>query len=330
MSNTHLGLWLAAFVLASTIAAADDPPPPALPELQTVEIASTLDKQLQKVRFWEPKTPGPHPILVSLHSWSGDYTQDHSDWLREAVAREWVFIEPNFRGINDHPEACGSALARQDVLDARDWALAKGNVDEKHIYLAGVSGGGHMTMLMAAYHPQRFSAASAWVGISDLQEWHAFHTKTAEKGKYAVMLEACCGGPPGHSARVDAEYLSRSPIHYLSRAAELPLDLNAGITDGKTGSVPIPQTLNAFNVLAQARRTPLISPEEIDQLWTNGQLTSPLDSDQAEDPSYGRKLYLRRSSGPSRVTLFEGGHEGLPHAACEWLGKQVVGRRSAP
>ena len=207
MSPTQLGLLLTTLAWASTQARADDLPP--VPALATVEIVSTLDQQPQKVRYWVPQTPGPHAILVSLHSWSGDYTQDHSDWLREAVAREWVFIEPNFRGINDHPAACGSALARQDVIDALDWALAKGSVDDKRIYLAGVSGGGHMTMLMAAYHPQRFSAASAWVGISNLKEWHAFHTRTQIKGKYAVMLEACCGGPPGHSVGVDVEYLSR-------------------------------------------------------------------------------------------------------------------------
>ena len=323
MSPTQLGLLLTTLAWASTQARADDLPP--VPALATVEIVSTLDQQPQKVRYWVPQTPGPHAILVSLHSWSGDYTQDHSDWLREAVAREWVFIEPNFRGINDHPAACGSALARQDVIDALDWALAKGSVDDKRIYLAGVSGGGHMTMLMAAYHPQRFSAASAWVGISDLKEWHAFHTRTQIKGKYAVMLEACCGGPPGHSVGVDVEYLSRSPIHHLQHAAELPLDLNAGITDGKTGSVPIMHTLHAFNIIAQARRTPLISPAEIDQLWTHGQLTAPQDGDQSADPSYARPLSLRRTSGPSRVTLFEGGHEGLPHAACEWLGKQERG-----
>ena len=78
--------------------------------------------------------------------------QDHSEWLREAVNRQWVFIEPNFRGVNDHSEACGSTLARQDVLDAIDWALELGIADRERIYLAGVSGGGHMTMMMAAFH----------------------------------------------------------------------------------------------------------------------------------------------------------------------------------
>jgi len=30
-------------------------------------------------------------------------------------------------------------------------------------------------------------------------------------------------------------------------------------------------------------------------------------------------IYLRRYAGPSRVTIFEGGHEGIAAAAIEWL-----------
>jgi len=298
------------------------PVPAPVPELLMTEIASSMDGQLQRARYWEPEAPGPHPILVSLHSWSSDCMQDHSEWLREAVARQWVFIEPDFRGVNDHPAACGSPLARQDVLDTLDWAIHRGNIDPERIYLAGISGGGHMAMMMAAFHPERFSAASAWVGISDLEAWYNFHAKLTEKDHYARMTEACCGGPPGLSAEVDLQYLSRSPIHFLQHAADLPLDFNAGITDGKTGSVPIQHTLNAFNVIALARQTPEITPEEIQQLWMNGHLVSPHRTDQAADDSYGRQIHLRRSSGPSRVTLFEGGHEGLAHPACEWLGQQ--------
>ncbi len=80
------------------------------------------------------------------------------------MSRGWAFVEPNFRGVNDHPEACGSALARQDILDSIDWIQTQRPIDSQRIYLAGISGGGHMTMLMVAWHPDRFSAASAWVG----------------------------------------------------------------------------------------------------------------------------------------------------------------------
>ena len=314
--------WLALLLgLVPAVVSANDPPA-VVPVLQLTEVPSSLDGKLQKVRSWFPESPGPHPILVSLHSWSGDCMQDHPDWVQEAVTRQWGFLEPDFRGVNDHPEACGSSLARQDVIDALDWAIQRGDVDPERVYLAGISGGGHMTMLMSAYYPERFSAASAWVGISDLREWHSFHTKPSGKDNYAQMTEACCGGPPGSSAAVDLQYLSRSPIHFLQHAAELPLDLNAGITDGKTGSVPIQHTLNAFNVIAKARQTSQISPEEVEQLWTNGHLTSPQHEDRVEDSSYGRQIHLRRTSGPSRVTLFEGGHEGLAHPACEWLAQQ--------
>ena len=71
-------------------------------------------------------------------------------------------------------------------------------VDRQRIYLTGVSGGGHMTMLMVGRHPQPWAAASAWVGISDLRTWHARHAT----GKYGLMMRKCCGGKPGDSTEV--------------------------------------------------------------------------------------------------------------------------------
>ncbi len=38
-----------------------------------------------------------------------------------------------------------------------------------------------------------------------------------------------------------------------------------------------------------------------------------------EDPSYGRKIHLRRTASLARVTLFEGGHEILYDALFDWL-----------
>ena len=316
--------WLAlilGLVLRGSLSLAEEKPA-AIPDLTVMDLPSSMDEKPQKVRYWLPKSAGPHPVFISLHSWSGDYTQDHSDWLREAVDRGWIFIEPNFRGPNEHPEACGSALARRDVLDSIDWALKQPGADPERVYVAGVSGGGHMTMMMAAFHPERISAASAWVGISDLAAWHAFHTKPEGRGNYALMAERSCGGAPGSSADVDLQFYGRSPIHFLQHTKDLPLEICAGITDGKTGSVPIQHSLNAFNVIAQARQTPQITDVDIQQLWEKGKLDSPQESDRTDDPTYGRAIYLRRHSGPSRVTIFEGGHEGLPHAACEWLSQQ--------
>jgi pimeloyl-ACP methyl ester carboxylesterase len=303
----------------ATPATADD-----VPKLSEISVTSTLDAAPQPSLLWVPESAQaePRPLLVSLHSWSGDYRQDRSEWHWQAVRREWIYLQPNFRGVNDHPQACGSPLARQDILDATEWVLRAHNVDTERIYMAGVSGGGHMSLLMAARHPQRFSAVSAWVGISDLRDWYRFHARGGRPQRYAQMIAASCGGPPGVSEEVDRQYRERSSIHFLQQAVGLPLDINAGVLDGKTGSVPIHHSLRAFNVVAAAGGYDTISETEMDLLWERGRLPEPDPGDETLDETYGRDILLRRQAGAARVTIFDGTHEALPSAACEWLSQQ--------
>ena len=256
------------------------------------------------------------PLVVSLHSWSGDWHQRHEALEMAVVERGWLYLFPNFRGPNNRPEACGSPLARQDILDAVAQVVRNYRVDRQRIYLTGSSGGGHMTMLMAGRHPEVWAAASAWVGISDLSAWHDRHAE----GNYGRMLRACCGGAPGESESVETQYCDRSPLTHLHRAVNLPLDLAAGVHDGHQGSVPIRHTLDAFNVLAQAQGANRIGRDEIDQLSRpNGRLNSPQSSDDITDETFDRAIYLRRHAGPARVTIFEGGHEGLATATVAWF-----------
>ena len=295
-----------------------------LPELEEIHITSTIDGLSQPVRCWIPDQARSEstPLFIFLHSWSGDYTQNNSKWLREAVKRKWIFLHPNFRGPNRSPQACGSRFARQDIIDTLEYALKNYQVDRSRIYLAGSSGGGHMAMLMAGHYPERFSAVSAWVGISDLAAWYRFHTKNGKPQHYAKMILASLGGPPGTNQKIDREYKDRSPIFHLQNIGNLPIDLNAGVHDGHSGSVPIYHTLRAYNVIATANHGKTISKNEMDQLWEKRKLSSPGASDKAGDNTYSRKIQLRRNTGPARITIFEGGHESLPDAACEWLSKQ--------
>tara|TARA_B100000470_G_scaffold205872_1_gene180847 strand:+ start:1169 stop:2149 length:981 start_codon:yes stop_codon:yes gene_type:complete len=318
----RFGLWtrsITVCLLVTAPVAADD-----LPPLSEISVTSSLDGSRQPSRTWIPKRASqrPTPLFVYLHSWSGDYRQDNSAWLKQAVARGWIFLHPNFRGRNDTPAACGSKLARADILDAIDWVADKYQVDPSRIYLAGSSGGGHMAMLMAGHHPRRFSAVSAWVGISDLGEWYRFHLKDGQPQNYARMILKSLGGPPGTSKPIDLQYRDRSPVSVLNRAADVPLDLCAGVHDGKTGSVPIHHTLKAWNIVARARKAKVISDSEMDQLWTAGRLKTPGQGENVKDNEFGRLIHLRRRSGPSRVTIFEGGHEGLSAPASAWLARQ--------
>ncbi|MFM8477542.1 MAG: alpha/beta hydrolase family protein, partial [Planctomycetaceae bacterium] len=224
-----------------THAADELPETEVLPQTEVAETISPLDGEKQPLLWWAPPSAitTETPLFVFLHSWSSDYLQDNSKWLRECVRHNWIWLHPNFRGANQTPKACGSRFARQDILDAMDWAERKWKVDQSRIYVAGVSGGGHMSLLMAGWHPDRFSAVSAWVGPTDLAEWHRFHTQNGKPQKYAKMIEKSLLGPPGASVLIDADYRERSPVFHLSRVGDLPVTIWAGVEDGHSGSVPI-------------------------------------------------------------------------------------------
>ncbi len=300
-------------------------------EVKIVSIPSRADGSAQPAAFYDSGTPGPKPLLVALHTWSYDYDQEmnipYAEWC---IAHDWLLIAPSFRGPNNCPEAAGSELAVQDVLDAVDYAcqralslskrgpsIAKhsGRVDMRRIYLAGVSGGGHMALLMAGRAPDRWAAVSAWVPISDLAAWHA-ECRAAGR-PYAADLERLCGGAPGDSLAVAAEYRARSPLTYLRPDITTPLDINAGILDGHTGSVPISHTLRAFNAVAAAEDR--IGDDEIAHFVEQAAVPPGLCGN-FHDPLYGDKRVLfRRQSNNARVTIFDGGHEIIYAAALSWL-----------
>ena len=301
-----------------------------LPKFDSAKTISPLDGEEQSLLYWAPDgaSESATPLFVFLHSWSSDYLQDNTKWFVECERRKWIWVHPDFRGVNQSPKACGSEFARQDILDAIRFARDTWKVDDERIYLAGVSGGGHMSLLMAGHHPEQFSAVSSWVGPNDLADWHRFHVKDGKPQKYAQMIEASLGGPPGASQAIDDDYRDRSPVFQLSRVADLPVSIWAGVQDGHTGSVPISHSLRAFNTIARAHGTSQITQQEIEALSVRMRLPNPTESDSAEDLTLGRKIQLRRTSGPSVVTIFEGGHESVPEAAFAWLEQQR--RRVAP
>ena len=300
---------------------------------ERVEIKSTADGSMQPSFITVPTgyTPaaGAKGVLVNVHSWSGDLNQRAPELEVGANALGLIYLAPNFRGMNNQPEACGSRLAQQDVLDALDYVLTHYRIAPGCVLLTGSSGGGHMTMQLAGNHPERWTAASAWVGISDLAAWHKLH----ESDKYGAMLRGVCGGAPCTNAAVDEEYRFRSPKTHLARAVDVPLEIAAGIYDGHAGSVPVRQSLEAFNVVAAANEaraasadaTTAAKSQVIDEAtiaklgsapW---RLNAPTADGEQLDPMYDRTIYFRHTSGNCRVTLFEGGHERLDLAALEWL-----------
>jgi|APSaa5957512622_1039677.scaffolds.fasta_scaffold07737_3 dipeptidyl aminopeptidase/acylaminoacyl peptidase len=207
-------------------------------DLREVEVVSTLDGSAEKCLLYSPEEGEKVPLLVGLHTWSCDRFNQIGEMLPRCRERGWALILPEFRGPNlttnpRAPEAGGSHLARQDIVDALDFALENCNVDADRIFLLGGSGGGHMSLMMAGCAPERFTAISSWVPITDMAAWHG------QNPNYAAHMEAVCGGVPGTSAAVDEEYRKRSPLSHLEGIRRANLCVHHGRYDQ---SVPYSHT----------------------------------------------------------------------------------------
>jgi len=286
-------------------------------KVSTIKYPCSADKSRQQALWHAPETDEPLPLLVGLHSWSTDY-RNVGQYGKWCIDHNWVFIGPQFRGANNKPEACGSDLAVQDIIDAVEYAKEHANVDRGRIYLVGASGGGHAAMLMAGRAPELWAAVSAWAGISDIRAWHIECKKAGRH--YAGMIEKCCGGPPGASPEVDAQYKKRSPLTHLPNAKNVMLDINVGIHDGHTGSVPVSHSLNAFNAVAAEKDR--LSEEDIRYFLQKRRVPDHLKRKPDDLLWEGKGTLFQRTSGKVRITVFDGGHGILQDQALQWLARQ--------
>jgi dipeptidyl aminopeptidase/acylaminoacyl peptidase len=126
-------------------------------------------------------------------------------------------------------------LARTDIKDAIDHVVKNEQVDADNVFLLGLSGGGHMALLMCGFCPTYFKAVGAFVPITDLKIW------TEENASYKKHVLACCENS-------EAEMLDRSPISYIDAIARA----NVKIFHGKYDPVvPVSQSETLYRVLAE-------------------------------------------------------------------------------
>ena len=297
--------------------------------VKTINYFCSIDSSMQKAKCFVAEGDAPRPLLVALHTWSYTFEQDCTAYAQYCIEHNWNFIFPDFRGPNWLPDACGSDKVVEDIADAVAYMKTAANVDNDRVYLMGGSGGGHCSLLLASRHPELWTAVSVWCAISDVAAWHDESVRL-ERG-YFEHIRSACGGDPSVDPAVKEEALKRSPVTYLGNASRVVLDISTGIHDGHTfagrsGSVPVSQTLNAFNILAKPEDQ--ISAEDIAFITENQQIPEKFGIPET-DPSFGDNTILfRRQSNLTRVTLFEGGHDCLPGPGLAWLARQ--NRKKAP
>jgi dienelactone hydrolase len=292
------------------------------PQVQTIHIPSSADGKKQPALWYDSGTERAKPLLITLHSWSFDYTQPVSiPFGLWAVQNDWVFIHPDYRGKYNNPEATASELAIQDILDARQYALDNANIDADRIYLTGFSGGAMTALIMAGRYPNLWSAVSAWVPIYNLNDWYWYSATENPERHYAGNIADSCGGVPRPGSPAARECLKRSPVPYLKNARNQPLRiyLAVGIEDD---IVPPGQALLAFNDLAE--KEDRFSARDI--LFINRYHRLPDGwSGDFSDKHYedaGKPLLFKKTSANVSLTFFAGGHDVLFNPALLWLSRQ--------
>lgn len=199
-------------------------------------IKSTIDGTMQPSLFYRASKSG-RPLLVGLHTWSFDRFNQIQNMLPYAEELDFNLLLPEFRGPNlssnpDAKNACGSLAARADIKDAIDYVIKNEGVDGDNVFLLGLSGGGHMALMMAGYCPEYFKAIGAFVPICDLARW------AEENAGYRPHILACCGSKD--------EMLYRSPISYVDKIATANLKIFHGKYDS---CVPVTQSMSLYDAV---------------------------------------------------------------------------------
>lgn len=289
----------------------------SVPGIEDIRLTASADGAEQPAFWLAPQGEGDRPLLVILHSWSSDYLQHagipYAMWAQE---NGWAAIAPQFRGINDDPDAIGSELAVQDVVDAIDYATSQDGVDADRVYAVGYSGGGMMSLLLAGRHPDKVTAVAAWGPPYDLI---AFYRQSVGNGRhYAGEIRAGCGGDPSDEDPAQEECLRRSPMTYLdgAREAEVPILIGQGIHDPLLSPS---QGARAFNQLAVPDER--LSDEEVEAIGQGGipeDLAGPIDIETYFGEGDPAPVFARHS-GAALLVFFDKDHDMVYKASLRWF-----------
>ncbi|SDS64275.1 sugar-binding domain-containing protein [Gramella sp. MAR_2010_147] len=279
-------------------------------DFKRVEIQSSADNNIQNAYFLKSTSKKAQPLIVSLHTWSGDYSQ--RDEIAEISMQKNVnYIHPDFRGQNIQVNACASELALSDIDDAITYAIKNSNVDTSKIFVVGVSGGGYATLstfMKSRYDIKKFSA---WASITDLVAW--YKESKIKRNKYAQNILDCTGSEEVLNIENAKQ---KSPLYWDTPTKKLKnseLVIYAGVYDGIQGSVPITQSINFYNKLltdmSVSNKSKYVSDNE--KLHLLEKRSSLGDFGEIG----GREIFLKKSFRNVSLIIFEGNHEMLPEFA---------------
>jgi dipeptidyl aminopeptidase/acylaminoacyl peptidase len=177
-----------------------------------------------------PDTPGPHPLVVSVHggpvwAWRERWLLTYP-WVPLLVSRGYAVLYPNPRGSTGKGQQFAGAVVgdmggadAQDILAGIDSLSAAGRIDPERVGVMGESYGGFMSNWIIT-QDQRFKAA---VPMHPVTHWRSQHHTSVIGAFDEIFLDR-------RPLALGAAYDERSPLMHVDRVTTPALNV-AGALD---------------------------------------------------------------------------------------------------
>jgi dipeptidyl aminopeptidase/acylaminoacyl peptidase len=176
----------------------------------------------------------PLPLVLAIHG--GPYERDTwgfsptHQWLAN---RGYAVLSVNYRGSTGFGKAFVTAADHEwggrmhdDLIDALDWAVAKGIAEPKRVGFFGGSYGGYSALMAATKTPEKFACIIDLFGVSNLITF--MKTIPPYWGPSFSIWKNRVGDPDTEAGR--AFLNDRSPLNHIDRATK-PILIAQGMRD---------------------------------------------------------------------------------------------------
>jgi dipeptidyl aminopeptidase/acylaminoacyl peptidase len=148
---------------------------PRLTNFPTFDRTDGRERQVP-VYVYEPSTPGPHPVLITLHGEpESQFRPGFDPWLQYVVNElGFTVVAPNVRGSSGYGKsylALDNGMLREDAVKDIGallvWLSLQNAYDAKHVVVSGGSYGGYLTLATLVNFSERLRGGVDMAGIAD-------------------------------------------------------------------------------------------------------------------------------------------------------------------